>query len=88
MADDDRSKLLTSLLQQQSRGSCPECGAPVRCGVAEGKGHCWCFNEPPVLVARSGDQCLCRDCLRKAIAAANSSAPAEAEVGHWPGDDQ
>jgi hypothetical protein len=48
---------------------CPLCGGPNDCGVAQGKGVCWCFSTPvpPEVLARvPPDQrdrtCVCQRC--------------------------
>jgi hypothetical protein len=46
------------------RLACPRCGVELTCSR---DGACWCMEETarlPMPVA--GDDCLCRDCLRKA----------------------
>jgi uncharacterized protein len=48
--------------------ACPRCGAGFRCGPAPGAASqgCWCVGLP-VLARRTGEDCFCPDCLRKAI---------------------
>ena len=45
--------------------ACARCGKAFECGLG---GDCWCAAEPYRLpVAKSANEdCLCRDCLRKA----------------------
>jgi len=47
------------------RLACSACGTVFDCG---GLGHaCWCMEESARLpMPREGEDCLCRDCLRKA----------------------
>jgi hypothetical protein len=48
--------------------TCARCGMAFSCGLG---GDCWCAAEPyrlPMTKAAVED-CLCRDCLRKAAAA-------------------
>lgn len=49
---------------------CPLCGGPNHCGVAVGKGDCWCFSRPipeAVLARVPEDQrtqsCVCEGCV-------------------------
>jgi hypothetical protein len=62
---------------------CALCGGPNDCGVALGKGECWCFSTavPADVVARVADEerdrvCVCRRC-------AESAEPRE--IGARPG---
>lgn len=49
------------------RLTCSGCGSDFGCDLS---GHCWCMDEPAKLpMPREGEDCLCRDCLRKAAAA-------------------
>lgn len=68
---EDRARIMNQL----NRGTkCPECGAPNRCAVAEGKSPeaCWCMGlvPPQSVVDRlteegdEGNECWCRTCLR------------------------
>jgi hypothetical protein len=44
--------------------SCARCGASFACTLG---GDCWCAAEPVRLpVIEAAEDCLCRDCLRKA----------------------
>ncbi|TMJ06250.1 MAG: hypothetical protein E6G97_00880 [Alphaproteobacteria bacterium] len=48
---------------------CARCGAAFECGSAVGT--CWCAEEDfrlPMPAAESGEDCLCRECLRRAAA--------------------
>jgi hypothetical protein len=47
---------------------CAECGEGFTCGFAAGDGSCWCFEKPRVLPMDSGGDCLCLNCLDRAIA--------------------
>jgi hypothetical protein len=52
------------------RLACSRCGTEFTCSPA---GSCWCAEESARLpMPLDGENCLCRDCLRKA-AAANAS---------------
>ncbi len=49
--------------------TCPLCGKPNQCGMAEGKGSCWCFEVKldPAALAKlpeeaKGKACVCRSC--------------------------
>jgi hypothetical protein len=45
---------------------CSGCGAEFTCALS---GRCWCAEEPVRLPMPPGtEDCLCRDCLRKAAA--------------------
>jgi hypothetical protein len=53
--------------------TCPVCGEPNQCGIAQGMSHCWCFEAPlpEHALAASADQdaltrCLCQRCLEAA----------------------
>jgi hypothetical protein len=52
---------------------CAGCGAEFRCGAGTGAraGHCWC-EDMPLLTSLSGGDCMCPDCLAKAVKAASS----------------
>ncbi|TMJ61264.1 MAG: hypothetical protein E6G82_08490 [Alphaproteobacteria bacterium] len=46
------------------RLACPRCGTEFTCALA---GPCWCAEEILRLpMPNDGEDCLCRDCLRKA----------------------
>jgi len=49
------------------RLACSGCGTEFTCGLA---GPCWCAEEAARLPmpADTAEDCLCRDCLRKAAA--------------------
>jgi hypothetical protein len=55
------------------RIACSRCGTEITCNPG---GDCWCATETARLpMPVEGEDCLCRDCLRKAAeAATNSSA--------------
>jgi hypothetical protein len=56
------------------RLACPRCGTQFTCSLA---GPCWCAEETARLpMPDDGEDCLCRDCLRKAAAEKISSSPA------------
>ena len=46
--------------------NCSKCGSRFDCGVESSK-PCWCMDYPSVLVPEEGADCLCPDCLSKAI---------------------
>jgi hypothetical protein len=49
------------------RLACHRCGAEFTCGLSD---SCWCAEETTRLpMPRAGNDCLCRDCLRKAAEA-------------------
>jgi hypothetical protein len=53
-----------SKIQPSRRLACPRCGTEFTCGLA---GPCWCSDESFRLpMPLDGEDCLCRDCLRKA----------------------
>lgn len=53
--------------------ACPQCGGEVDCAVAQGRTDCWCFHEQAVgpLDDVPADRCLCKQCLRQRLAAAD-----------------
>ncbi|TYL91134.1 cysteine-rich CWC family protein [Bradyrhizobium rifense] len=52
---------------QARRLACSRCGTEFGCDLS---GTCWCAEETPRLpMPVRGEDCLCRDCLRKAAAA-------------------
>ncbi|HXN88372.1 MAG TPA: cysteine-rich CWC family protein [Methylocella sp.] len=54
------------------RLACAGCGAEFSCNPA---GPCWCMEETTRLpMPVDGEDCLCRDCLRKMAAAKLPSA--------------
>jgi hypothetical protein len=51
--------------------TCSRCGTEFGCDLS---GACWCKDEAARLpMPVDGEDCLCRDCLRKAAAAGSSS---------------
>jgi hypothetical protein len=53
---------------KQRRLACAGCGTVFSCSLS---GTCWCAEETARLaMPAEGEDCLCRDCLRKAAAAA------------------
>jgi hypothetical protein len=50
-----------------NRPKCTECGLPNKCGVALGKGTCWCFQYPNIEMDKDSDVCLCESCLKKKV---------------------
>jgi hypothetical protein len=56
------------------RLACSRCGAEFGCDLS---GTCWCAEETTRLpMPTAGEDCLCRDCLRKAADAATSQRSA------------
>ena len=54
---------------------CSRCGAGFRCGRESGEQACWCAALPNVLSVPDnavGGDCLCPDCLGRAIDAARA----------------
>jgi hypothetical protein len=52
--------------QPSRRLACSGCGTEFTCGLS---GQCWCAEENARLpMPTDGGDCLCRDCLRKAVA--------------------
>ncbi|WP_092290062.1 cysteine-rich CWC family protein [Bradyrhizobium sp. Ghvi] len=52
------------------RLTCSRCGTEFGCDLS---GNCWCAEETARLpMPVKGEDCLCRDCLRKAAAEAVS----------------
>lgn len=58
-----------------SEAACARCGAPFHCGKKAPQG-CWCAQLPALpREAYSADAgCLCENCLRRALAAADENA--------------
>jgi ribosomal protein S14 len=57
-----------SALQEPRRLACSRCGTEFGCDLS---GHCWCAEETARLpMPVKGEDCLCRECLRKAAAEA------------------
>ncbi|WP_100178173.1 cysteine-rich CWC family protein [Bradyrhizobium nitroreducens] len=55
-------------LQEPRRLACSRCGAEFACDLS---GNCWCAEETAKLpMPIEGEDCLCRECLRKAAAEA------------------
>nr|WP_141382354.1 hypothetical protein [Nitrobacter winogradskyi] len=50
---------------------CSGCGTEFNCDPS---GNCWCDEEPGRLPmpTEGGGDCLCRDCLRKAVSRSSS----------------
>ena len=48
---------------------CSECGASFTCGAQTGNDKCWCDDFPPLSPVSPNRDCLCPQCLAKAIAA-------------------
>ncbi|HXB79244.1 MAG TPA: cysteine-rich CWC family protein [Bradyrhizobium sp.] len=62
---------MTNRLEMPSarRLACPMCGTEFACSL---DGSCWCAEESARLPKPvDGQDCLCRDCLRKMAAAAS-----------------
>jgi len=57
------------ICSQPKEKSCSSCGVSFTCGPAAGKSNCWCEGLPHVsLVAGADQDCLCPECLTRAIA--------------------
>ncbi|KPK08246.1 MAG: hypothetical protein AMJ64_04015 [Betaproteobacteria bacterium SG8_39] len=54
---------------------CARCGLRFECGLEAGAERCWCAALPP-LKPVPGKGCLCPDCLRAALAAAQRASGA------------
>jgi hypothetical protein len=55
------------------RLACPRCGVEFTCS---GDDACWCMEENATLpMPVTGEDCLCRDCLRKAAEARTDFPP-------------
>ncbi|WP_249152741.1 cysteine-rich CWC family protein [Bradyrhizobium liaoningense] len=51
--------------------TCSRCGAEFGCSLS---GDCWCAEETAKLpMPAEGEDCLCRECLRKAAAGESAS---------------
>jgi len=50
---------------------CPDCGAPVRCGLRLGEERCWCMAHPPLAPDPTLPEgaCLCEACLTRRLEA-------------------
>jgi len=54
-------------LQEPRRLACSRCGSEFGCDLS---GNCWCAEETARLpMPVEGEDCLCRECLRKAAEA-------------------
>jgi hypothetical protein len=64
----DSVGLMTNRLEMPAsrRLSCSRCGTEFTCSLA---GPCWCAEETRLPMPLDGEDCLCRDCLRKAAGA-------------------
>jgi hypothetical protein len=63
------AEAVPSLPGQSEQKNCSSCGASFGCGANSAEGNCWCYDLPPVsLVAAADQDCLCPDCLARAIA--------------------
>ncbi len=61
---------------QPRRLACSRCGTVFGCDLS---GECWCAEETAKLpMPVKGEDCLCRDCLRKAAAEARRPDGAQA----------
>ncbi|MFY9955340.1 cysteine-rich CWC family protein [Bradyrhizobium sp.] len=50
-------------IRSSRRLACPACGTPFTCSPT---GPCWCAEEAfRLAMPAGGEECLCRDCLRK-----------------------
>ncbi|CUU21638.1 cysteine-rich CWC family protein [Bradyrhizobium barranii] len=63
-------------LPEPRRLACSRCGTEFGCDLS---GNCWCAEETARLpMPVKGEDCLCRECLRKAAAEARSPDGAQA----------
>jgi hypothetical protein len=73
------AQLMTNRIETPAsrRLACSRCGTEFTCSLA---GDCWCAEEVARLpMPIEGEDCLCRDCLRKAAAGPGSRrSPGEA----------
>lgn len=46
---------------------CSACHAVLVCGASQADGTCWCLDYPAIMPADFQQDCLCPDCLGKAI---------------------
>jgi hypothetical protein len=61
-----------SALPEPRRLACSRCGTEFGCDLS---GNCWCAEETARLpMPVKGEDCLCRECLRKAAAEAVRSS--------------
>jgi hypothetical protein len=59
-------------MPRSRRLACSGCGTAFTCGLGV---DCWCAEETARLaMPAGGEDCLCRDCLRKAAASDQPSA--------------
>jgi hypothetical protein len=59
-------------IQPSRRVACSRCGTEFTCSLAA---SCWCAEETARLPMRlDGEDCLCRDCLRKAAGKISGNA--------------
>ena len=59
---------LLKQLTQSKQGTCPECGAPNKCAMEQGKSiqACWCYGvEFKMIEVDESSECLCNVCLSK-----------------------
>jgi len=57
---------MSSDVPQQAK-FCSACNKPFICGSAEDGEACWCQDYPAVLPLETDQDCLCRECLGRAI---------------------
>jgi hypothetical protein len=53
---------------------CPQCHRRFHCGAGEPE-KCWCYDLPNVIAVDSSARCLCPDCLKAKIEAAQLKEP-------------
>ena len=61
-----RVQLLKTEISAQNK-FCTECRAILVCGSASKEESCWCFAYPALMAVDLQRECLCADCLSKAI---------------------
>ena len=59
-------QLLKTEISPQSK-LCSECNAVLVCGSTQAGESCWCVAYPAIMSADLQQDCLCADCLSKAI---------------------
>ncbi len=46
--------------------NCPQCGETLTCNATQDQ-PCWCAGYPAIMPISAEAECLCRDCLTRAI---------------------
>ncbi|MDC0611861.1 cysteine-rich CWC family protein [Vibrio sp.] len=63
-SEEYREQVIEQLHGQLTTHSCPECGEPAYCGIANGEEKCWCFDVEERESINGIEQCVCRSCLK------------------------